>query len=96
MTKTPILTYYIVVYIVSGDIMAKQLIHVGSITIAMKAKDLLRSAGLKAYIERTKRLSERVGCGYSVYVVNGSTVHAENILREAGINILGRSAGAGR
>lgn len=76
--------------------MGKQLIQVGSITFALKAKDLLKAAGMKAFIERTKKLSERVGCGYCVYVVNGSTIHAENILREAGIHILGRSEGAGK
>ncbi len=76
--------------------MSKQLIHVGSITSAIKSRDILRSKGIKSFIERTPKISERVGCGYSIYVVNYNTLTAESILREAGIKILGKSEGRDR
>lgn len=72
--------------------MSKELIMVSSITYAMKGRDLLRSKGIKAYIERTPGHMDRVGCGYSIYV-NGDVDQAEEILRQGKIKILGRGEG---
>ena len=65
--------------------MKKQLIMVSSITYAIKGRELLRSKGYRAYIERTPRSLDTAGCGYSIYVSSD----AEEILRSAGIKILG-------
>ena len=69
--------------------MGQQLIVVGSVTYAMKSRELLWNHGIKAYIERLPRTSDTPGCGYGVYVPQG-TDDAEHILRLAGIHVLGR------
>ena len=75
--------------------MSKQLIMVSSITYAIKGRDVLRSKGYKAYIERTPGQLDKAGCGYSIFV-NGDINAAEQILRNSGIKILGRSDGASK
>ncbi|MEG1427215.1 MAG: putative Se/S carrier-like protein, partial [Oscillospiraceae bacterium] len=65
------------------------LIIVGSVTYAMKAKDLLFSSGIKAYIERNKRTRE-FGCGYGLYVPH-RIEEAEQILLRSGIKVLART-----
>lgn len=72
--------------------MKKQLIMVSSITYAIKGRELLRAKGYRAYIERTPGNLDTAGCGYRIYV-NGDADAAEQILRDAGIKILGRSGG---
>ncbi len=47
--------------------MKKNLIIIGSITYAHKAKDYLNSKGISAYIERNKKTRE-YGCGYALYL----------------------------
>ena len=68
--------------------MEKKLIMVSSVTYAIKGRDLLRSHGIKAYIERTPNASDRVGCGYSI-AVSGNVKTAIEILKSAGIKVLG-------
>ena len=68
--------------------MKKQLIMVSSITYAIKGRELLRSKGYRAYIERTPRSLDTAGCGYSIYV-SSNAEGAEEILQSAGIKILG-------
>ncbi len=59
----------------------------GSITYAMRGRDVLRRAGFHARVERlTSDLSD-VGCGYTV-VLSGDIRAAESILRGAGVKIL--------
>lgn len=72
--------------------MKKQLIMVSSITYAIKGREHLRGKGFKAYIERTPGNLDTAGCGYSIYV-SGDADAAEQILKDAGIKILGRSGG---
>jgi len=72
--------------------MKKQLIQVSSITYAIKGRDILRSKGIKAYVERTPNDMDRVGCGYSIYV-KGDILAAEEILRQSDIKTLGRQSG---
>jgi hypothetical protein len=64
-------------------------IDVGSVTYAMKSRELLRNNGIRAYVERLPRTPNTSGCGYGVYVPNG-VEEAEQILQEAGIHVLGR------
>ena len=67
--------------------MAKPVIQVSSVTYAMKSRDLLFRHGIRAYVERSTR-SSKAGCGYSLYVPE-NTDTAEEILRKAGIRVLG-------
>lgn len=68
----------------------RDLIIVSSVTYAMKGKELLQKRGFQAYITRLPQREEGAGCGYCIYV-NGNTDLAEQILRTAGIRVLGRS-----
>ena len=45
-----------------------KLIMVSSVTYAMKGKELLKSYGIRAEVERTPKNSQSKGCGYSLYV----------------------------
>lgn len=74
--------------------MGKPMILLGSITYAMKSRDLLFQHGIKAYVERTPRTGERLGCGYGIYVPHDAD-QAQEILARAGIRILGRSERVG-
>ena len=69
--------------------MNQERILVSSVTYAIKGRDLLRSMGFKAYIERSKGQLEHSGCGYSIYV-SDEVEHAEQILRDHHIKVLGR------
>ena len=68
--------------------MGKTLIMVSSITFAIKGRDLLRNNGIKASIDRTPNTQDRVGCGYSINVTENAE-YAEELLKKAGIRILG-------
>lgn len=59
----------------------------GTITYAIKGRDLLRRSGFKARIERIAGSTQNVGCGYTI-IVSGDINEAEKILRNAGIKIL--------
>lgn len=75
--------------------MNKEMIMVNSITYAIKGRDLLRSKGMKAYVERTPGGIDHAGCGYSIYI-NGDIDLAEKILKENNIKMLGRSKGVSK
>ncbi|RKJ41331.1 DUF3343 domain-containing protein [Acutalibacter sp. 1XD8-33] len=68
--------------------MSKPIILVGSVTYAMKSRDLLFQRGIRAFVERVPP-TEASGCGYGVRVPQGAD-EAEQILRENKIKILGR------
>ena len=70
----------------------KTKIRVSSVTYAIKGRDLLRSRGFSAYMERTKGFADGTGCGYHI-VVSKNGAQAEAILREHGIKIVGIAAG---
>ncbi len=70
--------------------MGKPLIMISSITFAMKGKELLTKKGFSADLVRTPRHENIGGCGYSIYVPK-DTDEAEEILRDAGIKVLGRA-----
>lgn len=59
----------------------------GSVTYAIKGKDLLKRKGYKAYVERRSENIHKGGCGYQI-VVSGNFSGAEEILRAASIKIL--------
>jgi hypothetical protein len=66
--------------------MKRYLIQTGTVTYAIKGRDLLRRKGIKAKIER-KTTAKAQGCGYAI-VVDGDIVEAQKILRENGVKIL--------
>ena len=59
----------------------------GSITYAIKGRDILRGAGYKASIERKTSEASGSGCGYSV-IFEGDIKKAEAILKKAGVKML--------
>lgn len=67
--------------------MNKLIIKVGSVTFALKAKDILQNRGIRAQIKKTSNPSKGEGCGYSV-VVPDATESVIGILRLSGIEIL--------
>ncbi|MBQ6152276.1 MAG: DUF3343 domain-containing protein [Ruminococcus sp.] len=69
--------------------MIKQLILLPSVTYAMKAKNILESFHIRAYIQRTPKNIEIKSCGYCLFVPNEPD-RAETILRNKGIRVLGR------
>lgn len=58
----------------------------GSVTHAMRGREILWSHGIKAYVERV-RPSKDYGCGYGLRV-KADYRRAADILTKAGINIL--------
>lgn len=68
--------------------MSKKGIKVGSVTIAMKGRDLLQKNGYKAYLTRNPLPKADEGCGYVIYVSNIDD-RCFMVLKKAGIKILG-------
>lgn len=68
-------------------------IVVGSVTYAMKSRQILFRQGIRCYVERIPP-GHGNGCGYGVYVPE-RTDAAERLLRDAGIHVLGRSERVG-
>ena len=62
-------------------------ITTGTVTYAIKGRDLLRKNGYNVKIQRITSGLSRAGCGYSI-VFSGDLTKAENLLRSAGIKIL--------
>ena len=60
--------------------------NVGSITYAIKGRDLLRKKGFKARIEKNSS-GNSGGCGYLIAVEGDGTAAAEHLYK-AGIKIL--------
>ena len=74
-------------------IMDKPLIMVSSVTYAMRGRDILSQYGIKSSIERTPKNSLVKGCGYSLFVPN-DTDRAEEILKNSGVRVIGRTEGS--
>ncbi len=66
--------------------MKRYIIQTGTVTYAIKGRDLLRKKGFKVKIERITA-GEIRGCGYAV-ILEGNLEQAERILRENGVKIL--------
>lgn len=67
--------------------MARYVIVIGSVTKALKAREIMRKNGLKAYVEKTVDNDNKNGCGYAL-VVDGALERAEALLKNNGIRIL--------
>lgn len=70
--------------------MKKFTITTGSVTYAIKAKDILKRKGYKAYVERVSSGNSNKGCLYAVIVESDSNCVID-ILRSAGIKIIDTS-----
>lgn len=66
--------------------MQKYVISTGTVTYAIKGRDILRRNGYKTGVERSSGPG-RIGCGYGV-AFTGDLPKAEKLLRSAGIKIL--------
>ncbi len=66
--------------------MKRYLIQVGSVTYAIKGRDILRRKGFKVGIERTTGENAR-GCGYAISL-DGNKSEAVELLRGSGVKIL--------
>ena len=62
-------------------------IATGTVTHAIRARDLLRKNGFSAKIERIDNVEERIGCGYTV-VIEKDLSKAKEILQNGGVKIL--------
>ncbi len=62
-------------------------IATGTITYAIKGRDILRSKGYKARIERRNSDLGTLGCGYSI-IATGDIGQMESLLKTSGIKIL--------
>ncbi len=62
------------------------IIVTGTVTYAIRGRDLLRRNGYNANMEKTKS-GLKNGCGYSI-TVSGDIEQIEYLLRDAGIKIL--------
>ena len=66
--------------------MKGHLITTGTVTYALKGRDILRKKGFKVNIERITG-AETFGCGYAI-ILNGDIKEAESVLRNNGVKIL--------
>lgn len=66
--------------------MKRYLIQVGTVTYAIKGRDLLRKKGFKVKIER-KTDEKTYGCGYAISLM-GDKSEAVKLLRDNGVKIL--------
>lgn len=67
--------------------MQKYMIVTGTITYAMRARDVLRRKGIEVKVEKPPKLKSSMGCGYGV-VVSGNVENIKKILLESGVKIL--------
>lgn len=65
----------------------KLVITTGTVTYAIKGRDVLRRNGYAAKIERKNSLTGSAGCGYTV-VTSGEKDKILDILNKAGVKIL--------
>ena len=59
--------------------MNKELIYIGSVNKAFKAKEILKKKGINSKIERGLS-TQKQGCGYSILVVDETNEIAKEIL----------------
>ncbi|MGN0453074.1 MAG: putative Se/S carrier-like protein [Ruminococcus sp.] len=74
--------------------MENRLIMLSSITHAVRAKNVLATFGIHAYVQKTPKINNANSCGYSVFVPQRAD-EAERILTEKGFTILGTTGRSG-
>ena len=86
--------FFYIICIVTGTchnlktviIMEKIAISTGTVTYAIKGRDLLKKIGIKAYVERAVG-PEKIGCGYRIIAV-GNRQKILDVLNQNSIKIL--------
>lgn len=73
--------------------MKRYIITTGSVTHAIKGRDILRKKGFTARVEKNSTLKSKNGCAYSIILEGGNINTAKGILRDAGVNVLAVSEG---
>lgn len=69
--------------------MENQLFMLSNITLAVRARNILESAGIHGFVEKTPKLNGKTTCGYSVFVPKDAD-KAEKLLRQYGFVLLGK------
>lgn len=67
--------------------MKKFLIVTGSVTYALRAKDILRRYGYSADVKKVQKMNQNMGCGYGVFT-EGDIAKIEKLLQNNGVKIL--------
>lgn len=67
--------------------MANHYIHVGSVTNAVRGKQVLSEQGIQSYLHRSAHPADGDGCGYSL-LVTGNVSKAEQILKNRGVRVI--------
>jgi hypothetical protein len=73
------------------EVMENNLIMFGSVTLAMKSRNLLLKNNIKSGLVRTPIHLNKKSCGYSLYVP-GNFEKALKIIRSNGITVNGTAA----
>ena len=81
------IAYYEIEEPMGGKKMSNYYIHVGSITNAMRGKQLLEAEGIRAYLHRTSHPTDGDGCGYSL-LVSDRVDKAVNTLKKRGVRVI--------
>ncbi len=67
--------------------MQKYLIVTGTVTYALRARDVLRRNNISSRVEKPPKLRSSMGCGYGV-VVEGNIDKIKKLLVGSGVKIL--------
>ena len=67
--------------------MQEYFIVTGTITYALKGKDILRKKGFNAMVQKLSLQEENIGCGYAV-LIRGNIEKAMEILKKAEVKVL--------
>ena len=60
----------------------------GTVTYALRGRDILRNKGYSANVKRVQHKYNNAGCGYGI-VISGDVEQAIQLLKSNGIKILG-------
>ena len=66
----------------------KYIIVTGTVTHAIRGRDILRKNGFEASVERNSKGLGRFGCGYGIVIKKGNISEATEILNSHSVKIL--------
>lgn len=67
--------------------MKQHFIVTGTVTYAMKGKNVLQDNGFKAEVKRARNLGKNYGCGYGISVI-GDIETALRLLKQNGVKFI--------
>ena len=73
--------------------MTETFIITGTVTYAMRAREILNRQGFKAEVATNSSLGSAYGCGYGVRLRGGDPGAAIGILKRNGVKVLGTGGG---